>query len=302
MRLKQVEGEFFSWRSFRVGIAQGSIEQSLKWDEAYQGRTMEIYRGLTKKAADLGAHLVIWPESAAPFFISGDGPDAAVVGTIAKESRTFVLTGIDTYARNPLSRTTDFFNSAVLFSPSGEMTAKYDKTHLVPFGEYVPLKRFLPFIKKLTAGVGDFKEGPGPVPLKFISDGIGMLICYEAIFPEIARGAVKNGAAVLVNITNDAWFGKSSAPYQHFDMSALRAVENRVFLLRSANTGISGVVDPTGRVRKKLGLFERDVINAVAGMRSGAPTIYTIYGDVFAYWCLAVSGALAVALIFKRRS
>jgi apolipoprotein N-acyltransferase len=128
------------------------------------------------------------------------------------------------------------------------------------------------------------------VPIGFDGDGIGVVICYEAIFPEISAAAVKGGATLLVNLTNDAWFGRSSAPYQHFEMSVFRAVENKVFLLRAANTGISAVVDPVGRIRKASALFEEDLLIDTVGLRRSEITFYSAYGDVFAYACLAVSG------------
>jgi apolipoprotein N-acyltransferase len=160
----------------------------------------------------------------------------------------------------------------------------------------------MPFIKKLTAGVGDFTAGLGPLPLKLGGYKAGVLICYEAIFPALSRGSVLAGAGLLVNITNDAWFGKTSAPYQHLEMTLLRAVENRVFLLRAANTGISAVIDPLGRVLKKTELFTEDVLVADVSINNEMKTFYTIYGDVFAYICLFFSGFLVIFAVGRRRS
>jgi len=149
-----------------------------------------------------------------------------------------------------------FFNSALLIAPSGEFIGRYEKSHLVPFGEYVPLKPFLPFLAPLVESVGDFTPGTISRPLAWRQARLGVLICFESIFPDIARKWVKTGANVLVNLTNDAWYGKSSAPYHSLAMSVFRAVETRRSLVRAANTGISGFVDPLGRLVRQSGLFE----------------------------------------------
>ncbi|MBI5810560.1 MAG: apolipoprotein N-acyltransferase, partial [Deltaproteobacteria bacterium] len=245
--------------------------------------------------------LIVWPETAVPFYLGRGGPSDASVGDIAKEAGSYILTGSPSYNYNQMAAKGEYFNSAYLFSPEGVVAGRYDKIHLVPFGEYVPMHRFLPFINKLTAGVGDFKAGPGPIPISSALGPIGVIICYEAIFPEISRGLVRNGAALLVNITNDAWFGRSSAPYQHFEMSVLRAVENRSYLVRAANTGISAVVDPAGRVRKESRIFETAVLSDTVGLRQGPLAFYTAYGDVFAYGCILLSGVFILWTLYKRR-
>ncbi len=300
LRIKQVDSEAARWRGMRIGIAQGSIDQSLKWDSSFRKETLEIYRELTLEAGRKEARLIVWPETAIPFFFEPDAVRDGEVGRILKETGSFVLTGSPSYNYNQAAGKLNYFNSAYLLSPTGEAVGRYDKMHLVPFGEYVPLKRFLPFIHKLTEGVGDFAEGPGAIPIKFEGGGIGTLICYESIFPEIARLSVRNGATVLANITNDAWFGYTSAPYQHFEMAVLRAVENRVYLLRAANTGISAVIDPAGRVRKKTALFERtDIIDDIR-LKDGGLTFYTLWGDIFAYGCIALSGIFVIAGLSRR--
>jgi apolipoprotein N-acyltransferase len=177
---------------------------------------------------------------------------------------------------------------------------RYDKFYLVPFGEYVPLKRLLFFAEKLVQGVGDFTPGRGAFPLMFNGQGVGVLICYEAIFPEISRSFVKRGATLLANLTNDAWFGDTSAPYQHFGMSIFRAVENRVFLVRSANTGISAIVDPAGRVEQRSELFTEEVLTGGVRLRQSPPGVYSTYGDVFPLFCMAVSVVFLVSGVRRR--
>ncbi|OGP23822.1 MAG: apolipoprotein N-acyltransferase [Deltaproteobacteria bacterium GWC2_56_8] len=301
MRVRQVDNEVRLWNTMRVGIAQGSIDQSLKWDPFYQRATLDIYRALSLSAGKMGASLIVWPEAAIPFYFEPDKVRDGLIGDITRETGSFILTGSPSYSYNPTTDRIDYFNSAFLLSPKGESIGKYDKVHLVPFGEYVPLKKFLPFVKKLTAGIGDFSVGPGPVPIDFEGGSIGTLVCFESIFPELSAGSVRNGATLLVNITNDAWFGTTSAPYQHFQMSIFRAVENKVFVLRSANTGISGVIDPVGRVRQKTGLFKRDIIVDTIGLKRSLPTFYTERGDVFAFGCLGMAALFIISAATTRR-
>lgn len=299
IRMKAVDGEAARWSAMRIGIAQGSIDQGIKWDGRYQQETLDIYSALTEKASGRLARLVIWPETAIPFYYEPQRIEDGQVGELAKKTGSFILTGSPSYTYNPATNEARYFNSAFLINTAGETVGKYDKYHLVPFGEYVPLRGILPF-GKLTAGIGDFTEGPGPVPIAFEGGGIGTLVCFESIFPEIARGHVKNGATMLANITNDAWFGYTSAPYQHFQMSVFRAVENRIFLVRSANTGISAVIDPIGRIRERTGLFERTIIADDIRLRQGAPTFYTLYGDLFAWGSMIITG-IFIGTRFRRK-
>ncbi|MFQ5442849.1 MAG: apolipoprotein N-acyltransferase [Thermodesulfobacteriota bacterium] len=293
-RIKGVAAAASKWKGVTVALAQGNIDQSVKWDAAYRKKTIEIYRALTRDAKVRGARFVVWPETAVPFYLGGDREKKESIMKIPVEAGVFLLTGSPAFEYNLEGGGVRLYNSAYLISPEGgqgkgKILGRYDKVHLVPYGEYVPLKRFFPFIKKLTAGVGDFSAGPGPLPLTFNDISVGTVICYEAIFPDLTRRFVKNGAGLLVNITNDAWFGRSSAPYQHFEMAALRAVENRVFLLRAANTGISAVVGPAGRVRKKSAIFTGALIVERVGVKKGPLTFYTRFGDIFAYICMAAS-------------
>jgi len=299
IRMKAVDSEAARWSGFRIGVAQGSIDQGLKWDGRYQQETLDIYSALTEKASGRFARLVIWPETAIPFYYEPERIEEGQVGELAKKTSSFILTGSPSYTYNPATNEVRYFNSAFLINTAGETVGKYEKFHLVPFGEYVPLRGILPF-GKLTAGIGDFTEGPGPVPIAFEGGGIGTLVCFESIFPEIARGHVNNGATMLANLTNDAWFGYTSAPYQHFQMAVFRAVENRTFLVRSANTGISAVIDPNGRIREKTGLFERTIITDDIRLKQGALTFYTLYGDLFAWGCSIITG-IFIGTRFRRK-
>jgi apolipoprotein N-acyltransferase len=192
-----------------------------------------------------------------------------------------------------------YLNSAFHIDQLGTITGRSDKVHLVPFGEYVPLAGLLPFVSKVVQGIGDFSPGKGTYPLASGKGALGVLICFEGIFPEVSRGYVNRGAGLLVNITNDAWFGRSSAPYQHLSMTVFRAVENRVPLVRAANTGISALIDAKGHVRGMTTLFSETHLGGEIRLGSGG-TFYCKAGDIFAQLCLLTGGTLA-AIVYRRR-
>jgi apolipoprotein N-acyltransferase len=181
----------------------------------------------------------------------------------------------------------DYYNSAYLLSPSGEVRGKYDKVHLVPYGEYVPLRNVFPFVNGLTAGIGDFGTGAGFYPLSLGNKKVGILICYEAILPFAARMYKRGNADLLVNITNDAWFGTTSAPFQHFSMAIFRTVETRLYLVRAANTGISGVIDPCGRIVAKTNIFHKDALKGYIKFVK-IPTFYAEHGDLLVIICFGL--------------
>ncbi len=297
-RIEDVDTLVRSWPEVRVGLAQGNIDQSVKWDKRYRHKTLDIYGRLTSRAARDGARVVVWPETAVPFYLERYAAGRDEVLAMARSARVTLLTGSPAYDYNKSLGRREYFNSAYVISPKGRIAGRYDKVHLVPYGEYVPLKRYMPFIKKLTVGTGDFVPGQGPRSLAINGHKAGVLICYEAIFPSLARATVRAGAGLLVNITNDAWFGRTSAPYQHLEMARLRAVENRVYLVRAANTGISALIDPLGRIKKRTELFTEDVITADVGFRKGPQSIYTRYGDFLAYVSLVFTG---LVMVFGRK-
>jgi len=176
-----------------------------------------------------------------------------------------------------------------LVTPDDRPLQYYDKVHLVPFGEYVPLKRFLFFLNRLVSGAGDFKPGDKIVTLNHGGLSIGMLICFEAIFPELARAHARQGANILVNLTNDAWYGMTSAPYQHFIMSVFRAVENRMPMIRAANTGFSAFIEPQGKITTRSSLFTEEILDASLDISRPPLTFYARFGDLFAFTALIVS-------------
>jgi apolipoprotein N-acyltransferase len=261
----------------RVALIQGNIDQSVKWDPSYQQSTVDTYRDLSLRAAATAKpDLIVWPESATPFYFQEPGSLHDEVVAVSQRTGSYLLFGSPAFERGNLRY--QYLNSAFLLNPQGEILGRSDKVHLVPFGEYVPLARFLPFISKLVAGIGDFT--PGTVnPLPMNGERIGVLVCFEAIFPELARDYVRQGSSLLVNVTNDAWFGRSSAPYQHLAMVRYRAIENRIWVARAANTGISAMISPRGEFTGRTSIFNKDFLlgEVAAGTR---PTLYNRFGDL----------------------
>jgi len=263
--------------SLHTALIQGNIPQDLKWQPGNQLETVKIYRELSLRAKRAGAKdLIVWPEAAMPFYFQDGGLLADSVSGLPSETGTLLLFGSPAYEKD--AAVLRYLNSAFLLSPSGTLLGRSDKIHLVPFGEYVPLSGFLPFVNKLVVGIGDYSSGTiNPLPIK--DHHLGVLVCYEVIFPELAREYVRQGSDLLVNITNDAWFGQSSAPWQHLAMARFRAIENRVWLVRAANTGISALISPAGRIVQQTGLFEAAFTNAEVGL-GARPRLYSRMGDL----------------------
>ena len=260
----------------KVGLIQGNIDQALKWNPANQLSTVQSYISLSDRAVHDGARLLIWPESATPFYLQDSSPLSRSVQQFAVKTDRYLLTGSPAYEYG--ADGVRYLNSSFLLSPDGKFIGRSDKVHLVPFGEYVPLNSLLPFVNKLVVGIGDFSEG-SIAPISMPDGKLGVLVCYEGIFPELARQYVKAGSGLLVNVTNDAWFGRSSAPYQHLAMARFRAIENRRWLVRSANTGISALIAPSGTIISSSPVFETAVVVGDVSFRSET-TVYTFTGDV----------------------
>jgi apolipoprotein N-acyltransferase len=277
----------------KVALAQGNIKQGEKWKKEMVLTTLDRYAELTRQVK--GAKLIIWPETSAPFFFMRT-PDLDIkVRDIAKESDAYLLFGSPAWELT--SEGERYFNRAYLLNPQGETIGIFDKAHLVPYGEYVPLRRFFPFIGKMVPMVGDFAEGPVGATVSLPEGAIGPLVCYESIFPHLSRAQVANGARLLVNITNDAWFGKTAAAEQHLSMAVLRAVENHVCLARAANTGISAFIDGSGRILWQSQLYVPDAHAVELAWLPGG-SLYTRIGDAFAWACIIICG---LALILARR-
>ena len=270
--------------TLKTAIIQGNILQDMKWDEAFKLRTMETYSQLTLEGAR-GVDLVIWPETAMPFVFDAD-PARNVVTALPEMLSTDLLFG--TLFRDGQGR---FYNSAYIVGKKGQFVGRYDKVHLVPFGEFTPLRDYFPFLEKISVATGDFFSGDGHDPISTEFGKVGLLICYEGAFPYITIDTARRGAQVFVNITNDAWFGRSSAPFQHLAFYTFRAIETDRFVLRAANTGVSAIIDPRGRIVARTNIFERAVLKGTFAMRNGQ-TFYVRHGDYFVVLCLLTIVAL----------
>lgn len=285
---------------FRVGLVQGDVEQDAKWDPAYRAPILERHLQLSRQALGLGSQLVIWPESSTPFYFDRDAALAAPVRRLAAQTHTPFIVGTDEFERSAAGDR--YFNSAVLVGADGRSHGTYRKMQLVPFGEYVPLRRALFFVGPLVEAVSDFSPGAEPHVFDLGADRrVSMAICYESVYPWVSRAFVQRGSQLLGIITNDAWFGRSSAAYQHFDQGAVRAVEEGRYVVRAANTGISGAVDPYGRIVAATNIFEPAVLAVDVRLLSGR-TIYSRLGDVIVWMSLAVGlGGLVAPRVSRFR-
>jgi apolipoprotein N-acyltransferase len=282
-----------------VGLAQGNIAQDHKWDPAFVGETKMRYAQLTEAATAKGAQLVVWPETATPFFFQERGPDRESVLALSRNLDTHLVFGSPA-ATFDGARMTSQRNRAYLVGPREGEIDHYDKMQLVPFGEYVPFAGVLFFVQQMVEAVGTLAPGTRPTVFEAPQGRFGVLVCYEGIFPWLSRRLVADGADFLVNVTNDAWYGQTAAPYQHLAQATLRAVENRAPLVRAANTGISAIVRDDGRVAW-AGPLDQMLEHTEAITWHGVRTFYTRFGDVFVWTCvLALLAAGGVAL--RRRS
>jgi len=301
--------------SISVGVVQPNVDQAVKWDTAYREQTLARFDRLTEQLGR-ATDLVIWPEAATPFVFEREPVYQLQLIALANRAQAPILFGSPALRFYP-DRRPYLLNSAYLLSPDGQLLGRYDKHHLVPFGEYIPFKSsFLFFLDKLVEGIGDFEAGTGPTVLTLTPKpraapaGVavttprpvefGVAICYEVIFPNLVRQFAANGAEFLVTVTNDAWFGSSSAASQHFSMVVFRSVENHLAFARSANTGISGFIDPFGRIVESTPIFTEQAVKAT--MQVWRPhTFYSRYGDVFAYGCVIICAVLCLFGSFRTK-
>ncbi|MBI3324485.1 MAG: apolipoprotein N-acyltransferase [Candidatus Omnitrophica bacterium] len=300
----------------RIALVQGNIPQEHKWDEAFKEEILTRYAALTRTASALEPALIVWPETAVPGFLGTEEPLTQRITALARSSRTPLLVGAPVNHYTP--QAWQMTNSAVLIDADGRLVERYDKTHLVPLGEFIPLESTFPWLRQVLPPIGDFVPGReftvfhlgsrlkvqgsrgDPTSLEprtsNLEPAFSVLICFEDVFPEIARQCVTRGARLLLTITNDAWFGKTAAAYQHAQASTFRAVELRVPMVRAANTGWSGCIDADGRWRERVrdatgeALFVEGVALCQSAAGSAA-TPYLRWGDWLALVCgLAVAG------------
>jgi apolipoprotein N-acyltransferase len=283
----------------RVAVLQGNVEQVQKWDPRLVDDISGRYLAMTREALAGGAKFILWPESSTPYLFERDLVRGGAVRRLAREGQVTLLIGSDQVepikpaapGEKPQYR---YYNAAFLVKPDGSVGGVYRKMHLVPFGEYVPLKRLLFFVGPIVEAVSDFSPGADPVLLPVGSHEASTAICYEVIYGNMIRNSVQQGSELLTTITNDAWYGRSSAAYQHWDQASMRAIENGRYLARAANTGISGFVDPYGRILDRSQLFEQKLLIQDLRFLSGR-TIYSRIGDLVAWLSLALVAAALLA-------
>ena len=286
-------------------LVQANIPVSADWTPEYFQQTLSELTNLTVKsaAADKGAKidLIVWPESPAPFSTS-DPRFRSTISDLARTTDAYIIVGaIGSNGPHP-NADAPLFNSAVLVDSRGEWMARYDKVHLVPFGEYLPFPGLFSFAGGLTQEVGRFDRGTSRAPLNRAGDLLGIFICYESVFPDEVRQFANKGAQVFVNISNDAWYGDSGAFAQHLNQTRMRAIENDRWLLSATDTGVTASIDPFGRIAARLPRKQRAALAAPYALTS-ATTFYTRHGDWFAYTCAIIStGALLARLFVTKRN
>jgi apolipoprotein N-acyltransferase len=283
--------------AIRVGLIQGNIDQADKQNPSRANAIFQGYIGMTREALRQGAEFVLWPESSTPFLFEEDTEASAQIRTLARQARVPILVGSDQIERG--GGGLKYYNSAFLVRADGTSGAAYRKMHLVPFGEYVPLKQILFFAAPLVEAVSDFSAGDDAVLLPVGSHMISTAICYEVVYPDLVRRFVTGGSELLTTITNDAWFGATSAPYQHFEQASMRAIEAGRYLVRSANTGVSGIVDPYGRVLERTDIFQAAVLVGEARFLR-ASTFYARHGDILAYASVVATALLLAGGVANR--
>jgi apolipoprotein N-acyltransferase len=280
----------------RITLMQPSIEQPLKWEAQHTQATLAIYFALTRQAVAERTELMVWPETAAPTILRQDPALLSTLATLAHDIRAPMLIGsIDSEGRPPRFR-----NTAFVVTDQG-IVGRYDKIHLVPFGEFVPLSGVIGFVRGWAEFISELEPGTRSVVFPGPPAPYGVVICYEGIFPDLVRDFVRDGARLMVNMTNDAWFGRTSGPEQHLSMYPFRAVEHRISVVRAANTGVSAFIAPTGQIVRRMNLYERGLLTDTVPLRVGR-TLFTRLGDWLGLLALAVSAAALALTRWRARA
>ncbi|HHF43115.1 MAG TPA: apolipoprotein N-acyltransferase [Candidatus Aminicenantes bacterium] len=289
---------------FTVGVIQGNVSSDIYWEMVPPQTVEDLFQRhlqLTHQAIEQGAGLVVWPEFSVPLCFSCPyGPFPYLQKTLtslAQENEVTLLLG--TNEREEAANKPRFFNTALCLQPDGSFTTYY-KMHLVPFGEYTPYPQIFSFLKKVTHAIGDITPGKKATLHHYQAYSFGSPICYEIIFPSLVRQFIQKGANFLVTITNDGWYGTSSAPYQHFAIAIFRAVEFKRYLLRAATTGISGIIDPYGRVIARSQLMTPAVLTAEITPLQGK-TLYARLGEFLSLISLTITGAFFILSLRQRK-
>jgi apolipoprotein N-acyltransferase len=299
-QIQPVEG------NLRVAALQGNVPIAQKWLPGGLQSSFDTYDSLSNKAAADSAKLLIWPESAVPAYLRWEDGYISWLESITRRHHVDLMTGALHLVRTDDAKK-HFYNSAFMFTPEGMNRVPYNKHILVPFGEHMPysdkigiLASFREFVKnKLNLDISDFEPGDSMVTFESNGKRFGVLVCFETIYPEFVRDMVSSGADFLTTITNDDWFGPTSGPYQHAVIPVFRAVENRIWIVRAANTGISEIINPNGQILAKTKLRETTFLTGMIGDKL-APTPFLLYGAVVSKICLAVSLLAALILLISK--
>ena len=311
-KLDALNKEILETIKLKVSIVQGNIEQTHKWDNRYKYSILKKYESLTIDTLKEKPDLIIWPETALPGYFNIDVSLSDYIKELTAITKIPILVG------SPIAAIIDNkdlgdYNSALLFSRKGKLITQYNKLHLVLLGEFVPFGKYFPWLRKLLPITGNFLPGDEYTLFEQRTMNneqrarFGALICFEDIFPNLSRRFVKNGAEFMVNITNDAWFKESSAPYQHAANSVFRAVENRRSFIRCANTGLSCFIDKTGKIYNRVRSNSKDIFiqgyltDYIAVDKTKTYTFYTRYGDIFIFSCMFMVCLFMIDYIRKYR-
>jgi apolipoprotein N-acyltransferase len=269
----------------RLGLIQPNIGIHEKGKRENRQENLRQQVEMSRTLLAQHPDVIIWPETMYPFVVPTD-LERLPFPPVPENRHTHWLIGALTYKRQGLRQ--QIFNSALLVAPDNRILERYDKQQLLAFGEYIPLQQYLPFLGHISPTIGNLTAGSGGVVTLPNGVGIGALICYEDILPNLGRLAVRQGATFLVNLTNDAWFGQTRAPYLHRMLAAFRAIENRVYLVRVTNTGLTSIIDPLGHEQVTLPIYRRDtLVRDIQPLRLS--TLYTRFGDWFAQLCSAIA-------------
>jgi apolipoprotein N-acyltransferase len=285
-----------------VALLQPSIDQDVKWSKEYTGITFKKLSHLVDSLKDFKPELVVWPETAAPSYLLSTAVDLQRVVKIIRKSKTTHLVGcLDMQWES--RRRCNYYNAAISFNPMGKPLGIYHKRHLVPFGEFVPFQKYISFLGPVVGELGNFDAGTGYEKFQARGFSYTPMICYEVIFPGDVFHAFQTKAEALVNISNDAWYGRTASAYQHAMMAVVRAAEEHKPLLRAANTGICLVTDPFGRILAHTQLFEETCLTADVVMTSNPkPTLYALWGNWFPHLCWVLTGLMVFWVWLRPRS
>jgi len=303
LRMRQVNEAFRDRPKLKLALVQGNIDQGVKWDDNQFWKSLETHLSISQRLMQDKPDLLIWPEAALTITFNEHWEARSdVIENLSGLDADFLVGSLRGEVRDHRHY---YYNSAYLLSPHARaIWGRYDKIHLVPFGEYVPLQSLFFFADAIAKG-NTGNTTPGKEVAVFQPPGyrFGCVICYEVIYPNLVRQFVKKGAQFMTTMTNDAWFGRTSAPYQHHANLAFRAVENRIYFARAANTGVSSLVNPVGRVEVASAIYEPAALSVELRLGPAWTTFYTRAGDVFAYLCaLAVLGGLIMGWRRNRKS